>query len=186
MVSVSVRYLFYILANKLKDQDMASSFSRQYGEGIVRLASRVAVWRQSEVSVDFCNVLGRDVFSPERSHNQKPRAFVSVLYPFVCCFCFVPAFLFQGHTKTALINSFCPPSYCLPLLLVKRSTQLPGTALYPNVSLAIKICAKEGGKKKNGLRLPSLAFSWSLALCHQSLAFRARLLNAKPCKKRGA
>ena len=43
MVSVSVRYLFYILANKLKDQDMVSSFSRQYGEGILRLASRVAV-----------------------------------------------------------------------------------------------------------------------------------------------
>ena len=128
-----------------------------------------------------------------RLTNQKPRTFVSVrqtnqiaLFPLVCCFCFVRAFLFQGHTKIALINSFCPPSYCLPMLLVKRSTQLPGTTLYPNVSLAIKICAKEGGKKKNGLRLPSLAFSWSLALCHQSLAFRARLLNAKPCKKRGA
>ena len=125
---------------------------------------------------------GVTFFHPSvRITNQKPRAFVSVLYPFVSCFCFVRAFLFQGHTKIALINSFCPPSYCLPMLLVKRSTQLPGTALYPNVSLAIKICAKEGGKKKNGLRLPSLAFSWSLALCHQSLAFRARLLDAKPC-----
>ena len=125
---------------------------------------------------------GVKFFHPSvRITNQKPRAFVSVLYPFVSCFCFVRAFLFQGHTKIALINSFCPPSYCLPMLLVKRSTQLPGTALYPNVSLAIKICAKEGEKKKNGLRLPSLAFSWSLALCHQSLAFRARLLDAKPC-----
>ena len=182
MVSVSVRYLFYILANKLKDQDMASSFSRQYGEGILRLASRVAVWRQSEVSVDFCNVLGRDVFSPERSHN-KPKATgvcirsISVRLLFLFC---SRVFISRSY-ENPLINSFCPPSYCLPMLLVKRSTQLPGTALYPNVSLAIKICAKEGGKKKNGLRLPSLAFSWSLALCHQSLAFRARLLDAKPC-----
>ena len=32
---------------------MASSFSRQFEEGIVRLANRVAVRRQSEVSVDF-------------------------------------------------------------------------------------------------------------------------------------
>ena len=40
-----------------KDQNIDSSFSPQrkpsYGEGIVRLANRVAVWRQSEVSIDF-------------------------------------------------------------------------------------------------------------------------------------
>ena len=44
-----------------------------------------------------------------RLANQKPGAFVSVrytnqiaLFPFVCCFCFVRAFSFQGHTKIAL------------------------------------------------------------------------------------
>ena len=56
---------------------MDSSFSRQrkpsYGDGIVRLANRVAVRRQSEVSVDFQKVLGREVFSPVRSRNQ-PKA----------------------------------------------------------------------------------------------------------------
>ena len=56
MVSVSVRYLFYQPMDE-KIKGMASSFSRQrkpyYGEGIVRLANRVPVWRQSEVSVDF-------------------------------------------------------------------------------------------------------------------------------------
>ena len=49
--------LFVLSANGWKDQNMDSSFSRQrkplYGEGIVRLANRVAVWRQSEVSIDF-------------------------------------------------------------------------------------------------------------------------------------
>ena len=41
--------------------------------------------------------------------KQKSRAFVSVrwtnqiaLFPFVCCFCFVRAFSFQGHTQIAL------------------------------------------------------------------------------------
>ena len=49
--------LYVLWANGWKHQNMAYSFSRQrkpwYGEGIVRLANRVVVWRQSEVSVDF-------------------------------------------------------------------------------------------------------------------------------------
>ena len=40
-----------------KDQNIDSSFSRQRkpsnGEGVVQLANRIAVWRQSEVSIDF-------------------------------------------------------------------------------------------------------------------------------------
>ena len=54
---------------------------------------------------------GRNFFQPSvRLTNQKPRAFVSVrqtnqiaVFPFVCCFCFVCAFSFQGHTKIALL-----------------------------------------------------------------------------------
>ena len=48
--------------------------------------------------------------------------------------------------------------------------------------------AKEGWKGKTGktaLNLSSLPFQWSLALRHQSLAFRA-LLFSKPCEKRSA
>ena len=48
---------FVLSASGWKDQNMASPFSRQrkpeYGEGIVWLANRVAVWRQSEISIDF-------------------------------------------------------------------------------------------------------------------------------------
>ena len=44
-------------ANGWKDQKMDFSFSSQrkplFWESIVRLASRVAVWRESEVSIDF-------------------------------------------------------------------------------------------------------------------------------------
>ena len=49
--------LFVLSANGWKDQNMTSSFSCKrkpwYGEGIVRLANRVEVWRQTEVSIDF-------------------------------------------------------------------------------------------------------------------------------------
>ena len=53
---------------------------------------------------------GMKFFQPSvRLTNQKPRAFVSVrqtnqiaLFSFVCCFCLVRAFSFQGHTKIAL------------------------------------------------------------------------------------
>ena len=54
--------------------------------------------------------LGMKFFHPSvRLTNQKPRAFVSVrqtnqiaVFSFVCCFCLVRAFSFQGHTKIAL------------------------------------------------------------------------------------
>ena len=49
------------------------------------------------------------VYPSVRLANQNPGAFVSVrytsqiaLFPFFCCFCFVRAFSFQGHTKIAL------------------------------------------------------------------------------------
>ena len=55
---------------------------------------------------------GMKFFQPSfRLTNQKRRAFVSVrqtnqiaLFLFVCCFCFVRTFSFQGHTKIALSN----------------------------------------------------------------------------------
>ena len=57
-------------------------------------------------------------FQPSvRLTNQKQGAFVSVrqtnqiaLFPFVCCFCFVRAFSFQGHTKIALITNDYKPN----------------------------------------------------------------------------
>ena len=58
---------------------------------------------------------------------------------------------------------------CLPCLVTGR------------LSLDVNLRAKEGGKEKTGdsetaLRsLASISFPWSLSLCHQSLAFCARL-----------
>ena len=55
-----------------------------------------------------------------------------------------------------------------------------------SLSLDENVRAKEGGKETTGetalrltLRLPSLPFPWSLAVHHQTLAFRARLYHAK-------
>ena len=80
------------------------------GEGTVRLANRISVWRQSEVSIDFRKVLGYEVFSPEHLLNQPKTTSVCILstnqsnrsISFVCCFCFVRVFSFQGQTKIAL------------------------------------------------------------------------------------
>ena len=57
------------------------------------------------------------LFHPSvRLTNQKPRTFVYIrpinqsqmaLFPFVCCFCFVRAFSFQGHTKITLFGLVC-------------------------------------------------------------------------------
>ena len=56
---------------------------------------------------------GMKFFHPSvRLTNQKvTRAFLSIrythqiaLFPFVCCFCFVRAFSFQGHTKIVLTH----------------------------------------------------------------------------------
>ena len=50
-IGVDKSSLFVLSASGRKDQNMDSSLSLQsnpwYGEGIVRLANRVAVWRQS-------------------------------------------------------------------------------------------------------------------------------------------
>ena len=81
--------LFVLSASGWKYQNMDSSFSRQrkpwYGEGIVRLANRVAVWRQSEVSISWAFA------SPTKSNarlylfdNQSNRS-ISVRLLFLFC-----------------------------------------------------------------------------------------------------
>ena len=56
------------------------------------------------------------------------------------------------------------------------------SASYPDVSLWMKMCAqRKAGRRQRArlLRLLSVPFPWSLAVHHQSLAFRARLCHAK-------
>ena len=112
--------LFVLWANGWKDQNMASSFSRQR-KPYLNMERALLDWPfvlQYDVKAKYRFISrkfsGMKFFQPSvRLANQKPRAFVSVrltnqfaLFPFVCCFCFVRAFSFQGHTKIALVAGY--------------------------------------------------------------------------------
>ena len=75
---------------------------------------------------------------------------------------------------------------CAPLSLLQlqwETNRMVDTCLVPRrLSLDENVRAKEGGKETTGetsFRRPSVHFPWSLAVHHQSLAFRARLYDAK-------
>ena len=80
------------------------------------------------------------VYPSVRLANQNPGAFVSVrytnqiaLFPFVCCFCFVRAFSFQGHTKIALYNWFYSNNSCVYHHCIQSNS--PRLALWKSVLL---------------------------------------------------
>ena len=113
MVSVSVRYLFYQAVDE-KIKTWTLRFPAKENLDIEKALFDLSVVLQYEVKAKYRLIsrkfFGHEVFSPERSLNQKPCSFVSVrqtnqiaLFPFVCCFCLVRAFSFQGHTKIALL-----------------------------------------------------------------------------------
>ena len=83
-------------------------------------AKETLIWRRHcSIGQSCCSMTSKQflesssgmkfVYPRVRLANQNPGAFVSVsytnqiaLFPFVCCFCFVRAFSFQGQTKIAL------------------------------------------------------------------------------------
>ena len=106
-------WLFVLSANWWKDQNMDSSFSRKENPNMEKVLFDWPIVLQYDVKAKY-RLISRKFacmkfFQPSvRLTNRKPRSFVSVrqtnqiaLFPFVSCFCFVRAFLFQGHTKTA-------------------------------------------------------------------------------------
>ena len=95
---------------------MDSSLSRQRKPYLEKALFHWPIELQHDVKAKYRLIsrkfFGREVFSPERSLNQPKATRVCVrsinqsqiaLFPFVCCFCFVRAFSFQGHTKIALL-----------------------------------------------------------------------------------
>ena len=109
MVSVSVRSLFHQpMDEKIKTWPLRFP------------AKETLIWRRHcLIGQSCCSMTSKKflesssgmkfVYPRVRLANQNPGAFVSVsytnqiaLFPFVCCFCFVRAFSFQGHTKIAL------------------------------------------------------------------------------------
>ena len=83
-------------------------------------AKETLIWRRHcSIDQSCCSMTSKQflesssgmkfVYPSVRLANQKPGAFVSVrytnqiaLFPFVCRFCFVRGFSFQGQTKIAL------------------------------------------------------------------------------------
>ena len=70
------------------------------------------------------------VYPSARLANQKPGAFVSVsytnqiaLFPFLCCFCSVRAFSFQGHTKIALFGINATSDISKLLYVISRAVR---------------------------------------------------------------
>ena len=85
VVSGNVHHLFcQPMDEKIQTWPLASLFSRQrklwYWEGIVRLANRIAVWSQSEVSVKFQKGFRHEVFFT-RAFVQPAKSYPR-LYPF--------------------------------------------------------------------------------------------------------
>ena len=114
MVSVSVRYLFYQpMDEKIKTWTLR--FPAKENPNMEKALLDCPLVLQYDVKAKYRLISrkfsGMKFFQPSvRLTNQKPRAFVSVrqtnqiaVFPFVCCFCFVCAFSFQGHTKIALL-----------------------------------------------------------------------------------
>ena len=103
---------FVSSANRWKDQNMASLFSRQRNPNMEKALFDWPIVLQYDVKQFLESSSGmKFVYPSVRLTNQKPGAFVSVsytnqiaLFPFVCCFYFVRAFSFEGHTKIALIE----------------------------------------------------------------------------------
>ena len=72
----------------------------------------------------------------------------------------------RSHHETPLTKC----GYCL---VPRRLSLSLSPSLSPSLSLDENVRAKEGGKE------PSVPFPWSLTVHHKSLAFRARLYDAK-------
>ena len=110
MVSVNVRHFICFISQWMK---------RPKHSLFVFPPKKTLIWRRyCSIGQSCCSIgsflessSGMKFFHPSvRLTNQKPRAFVSVrytnqiaLFTLVCCFCFVRAFSFQGHTKISLL-----------------------------------------------------------------------------------
>ena len=113
LVSVSVRYLFYQAMDE-KIKTCTLHFPAKGNPNMEKALFDWSIVSQYEVKAKYRLIsrkfLGMKFFHPSVClTNQKLRAFVSVrqtsqitLFSFVCCFCRVRAFSFQGHWKIAL------------------------------------------------------------------------------------
>ena len=116
MVPVSVRYWFYQPMDK-KVKTWPLPFPAKENPNMEKALFDWPIVLQYDVKAKYRLIsrkfLGMKFFHPSvRLTSEKPRAFVSIRltnqiapFRFVCCFCFVGEFSFQGHTKMALFRT---------------------------------------------------------------------------------
>ena len=153
MVSVTVRYLLYQpMDDKIKTWTLR--FPAIENPNTEKALVDWPIVLQYDVKAKYRLILrefsGMKFFSPERTLNQpKPTCvcirsitnfYYTAPFPFVCCFCFVRAFSFQGHTKIALMLSTAfvlqqlngafsltwPAAMQLHLFCFRKSSTCPG------------------------------------------------------------
>ena len=115
MDSVSVRYLIYQPMDE-KIKTWLLRFPAKENPNMDKALFDWPIVLQYDVKVKYRLISrkfsGMKFFLPECSLNQPKATRVCIrsinqshaLFLFVCCFCFVRAFSFQGHTKIALMN----------------------------------------------------------------------------------
>ena len=111
MVSVSVRYYLFCQPINVKIKTWSLRFPAKENPNMEKALFDWPIVLQYDVEAKYRLIsrkyFGREVFSLERSLNQPKASRVrwtnqialSALFPLVCCFCFVRAFSFQGHSK---------------------------------------------------------------------------------------
>ena len=161
MVSVSVRYYLFCQPINVKIKTWSLRFPAKENPNMEKIG-QLCCSMTSKRSIDWFleSTSGVKCFhSSVRLTNQKPRAFVSVrwtnqialsaLFPLVCCFCFVRAFSFQGHTKIEVQAHFSMIQAWTTYPGVKASKCfLPFLSLFCN-SWVIKTTTKECKMPKN-------------------------------------
>ena len=104
MVSVSVRYLFYQpMDEKIKTWPLR--FPAKENPNMEKAFFDWPIVLQYDVKAKY-RFLERSLHQP-KAMRVCIRSITNqiALFPFVCCFCFVRAFSFQGHTKNAPITN---------------------------------------------------------------------------------
>ena len=105
MISASVRYLFYHpMDEKIKTWTLR--FPAKENRNMEKTLFDWPILLQYDVNAKY-RLISRKFSSMNFYHPSGPLCIRSINQsnpssPFVCCFCFVRAFSFQGHTKIAL------------------------------------------------------------------------------------
>ena len=112
-------FIFFLSANGRKDQNMASSFSRKENPSMEKALFDWPIVLQYDVNVKY-RLISRKFSGMKFFHPSVRLTNQIALFPFVCCFCFVRAFLFQGQENCSMDVSVTQTLTSVPCVSVLR------------------------------------------------------------------